>query len=250
MPTWMAAGMWGTITGVALVLGAAAGYLLPVRPRLSAGIMAFGAGALVSAVASELVVDAHDRGGVGATVGGFLAGAVAFTAVNRWLAGWGAKHRKRSTGQQPSEAEIGGSGLALAAGALLDGIPESIAIGVGLAEGGALGLAMIGAVIVSNVPEGLSSAAGMRGAGRSPRYVFGVWGGIAAASGVAAVVGATLVERLPGAAVGAIIAVAGGGVLAMLADTMIPEAFAETHDFTGLYTVLGFVAAFSLGTAA
>ena len=158
----------------------------------------------------------------------------------------GAKHRKRSGSQQPSEADQPGSGLALAIGALLDGVPESIVIGVRLIGGGVVSAVTVLAVFLSNVPEGLCSAAGMKQAGRSRRFIFGVWTGIAVISSIAALFGYVMVGRFAPAWIAAITAFAAGAILAMLADTMIPEAFEEAHDFTGLITVIGFLSAFVL----
>lgn len=102
------------------------------------------------------------------------------------------------------------------------------------------------AIFLSNLPEGLSSAAGMKRAGRGAGYVFGVWGGIALASGLAAIAGFVLFDGSSANAVAATTAVAAGAILAMLVDTMIPEAFEQAHDFAGLITVAGFLAAFAL----
>lgn len=162
------------------------------------------------------------------------------------LARQGAKHRKRSGGQQPSETENSGSGLAIAVGALLDGIPESIVIGLSLLHGGAVSVAAVVAIFLSNLPEGLSSAAGMKKAGRPKGYIFGVWGGIAVVSGIAALLGYAVFRHFSAAVVAATTAVAAGAILAMLVDTMIPEAFEEAHDFAGLITVAGFLASFAL----
>jgi ZIP family zinc transporter len=129
---------------------------------------------------------------------------------------------------------------------LLDGIPESIVIGVSLLAGHGVSIVALSAVFLSNVPEGLSSAAGMRKAGRGARYIFGVWGGIALASGIAALIGYVLFAGVAPARIAAVKAVAAGAILAMIADTMIPEAFEETHDYAGLVTVMGFLAAFAL----
>ena len=99
---------------------------------------------------------------------------------------------------------------------------------------------------LSNVPEGLSSAAGMKKAGRSARYIFGVWGGIALISGISALIGYVAFQGVPGEVIAATTALAAGAVLTMLVDTMIPEAFEETPDLAGLITVTGFLVAFLL----
>jgi zinc transporter, ZIP family len=152
------AGMWGLIAGSALLAGAALGYFTRVSQRLVAGVTAFGAGVLISVLSIDLMDEAHARGGFPAAAIGFLAGAFAYTVANVWLAARGARHRKRSGDQQPSESEQPGSGLAIAVGAFLDGVPESIAIGVSMIQGGGASAVMAAAIFLSNVPEGLSRA--------------------------------------------------------------------------------------------
>lgn len=249
MPVWLLAGWWGLVAGLALVVGALVAWLVRVPRRVVAGVMAFGAGVLISALAFDLVDEAERMGGLPATVAGFVVGAVVYVAANIALARRGARHRKRSGDQQPSEDEQQGSGAAIAVGALLDGVPESVVLGVSLLAGGGVGTAVLAAVFISNVPEGLSSAAGMKRAGRSAGYVFGVWGGIAAVSGLAALLGCLLLQGASAGTVAVITAVAAGAILAMLADTMIPEAFECTHLFTGLITTLGFLTAFGIERA-
>ncbi|HET7326680.1 MAG TPA: ZIP family zinc transporter [Nocardioidaceae bacterium] len=246
MQTWAAAGLWGLLGGGALVLGAGVAWTVRVPPKVIATVMAFGAGVLVSALAFELVADAAETGGLAATAIGFLAGAVLYTVANVALARHGARHRKRSGPQQPSESQASGSGAAIAIGALLDGVPESVVLGVGLLEGGSVSLGVLAAVFISNVPEGLSSAAGMKRAGRSASYVFGVWGTIAVVSGLSALGGYVALSGVPPTVIAVITAVAAGAVLAMIADTMIPEAFERAHLLTGLVTTVGFLIAFAI----
>jgi len=237
------AGFWGSVAGSALIVGALIGYFLPVPQRLIAAVMAFGAGVLVSVLSFDLMDEAYRQGGFAFTGGGFLAGALIYTIVNVYLSRRGAKHRKRSGDQL---ARSGGSGLIIAAGALLDGIPESIVIGLSLLSGGAVSAVAVAGIFISNIPEGLSSASGMRRAGWSAIRVVSVWTTIAIISGLAALLGYAVFGGLPIELVAAITAVAAGGVLAMLADTMIPEAFEVAHEFTGLITVAGFLVAFVL----
>lgn len=211
--------------------------------------MAFGAGVLISALAFELVDEAERTGGLGPTIGGFLAGSVVYVVANAALARRGARHHKRSQDQQPSQEESSGSGAAIAVGALLDGIPESVVLGASLLGGGGVGVGVLAAAFISNLPEGLSSAAGMKRSGRSAGYVFGVWGGIAVASGLAGMLGALLLQGASPATVAVITAVAAGAILAMVADTMIPEAFERAHLLTGLVTALGFLTACTIDRA-
>lgn len=247
VPLWAQAGFWGLLAGSALLLGAAVAWWSSLSQRLIAAVMAVGSGVLISAVAFDLMDEAYRQGGFDSTSFGFLAGAAVYTAANVYLSRRGANHRKRS-GHEPDESQSGteDSGLAIAVGALLDGIPESVVIGVGLLAGKGVSLVTVAAVFLSNVPEGLSSAAGMKKAGRGAGYVFGVWGVIALLSGLAALVGNIALVGASPEWIAATTAVAAGAILAMLADTMIPEAFAATHDYAGLITVAGFLLAFIL----
>jgi ZIP family zinc transporter len=227
--------------------------------RVVAAIMAFGAGVLISALSFELMEEGWERGGFLPVAGGFLGGAIIYTAANVVLAWHGARHRKRSEAHKraeqnqeaancgnPAEAKPQGNAMALALGALLDGIPESIVIGVSLIEGGKIGLVAVAAVFLSNLPEGLSSAAGMRKEGKSLAFTFGLWTAIAVVSGVAALIGYVAFAGSDPAAVAFVQALAAGAILAMIVDTMVPEAFEGTHDFAGVIAVSGFLLAFGL----
>lgn len=248
MPIALQAGFWGLVGGSALLLGAGIAYFVSLPQRLIAAVMAIGSGVLISAVAFDLMDEAYQRGGFDSTALGFLGGAAVYTAANVVVSRAGARHRKRS-GSNPDQSQQSaqdGSGLAIAVGALLDGIPESVVIGVSLLQGAGVSFVTVAAVFLSNVPEGLSSAAGMKQAGRGPGYIFGVWGTIAAVSGLAALLGNLLLADASPDAIAGTTAIAAGAILAMLVDTMIPEATEETHEFSGLITVAGFLAAFVL----
>jgi len=164
MPLSIQAALWGLLAGSALLLGAAVAWFATVPARLVAAVMASGSGVLVSALSFELMDEAYRRGGFDSTALGFLGGAAAYTFANIYISRRGGADRKRS-GDQWQRADEG-SGLAIAVGALLDGIPESVVIGASLPGGGSVSLVAVAAVFLANVPEGLSSAAGMRRAGR------------------------------------------------------------------------------------
>src|SRR5699024_2338221 len=148
--------------------------------------------------------------------GALVIGALAYLLANVLLARYGAQHRKRSGGQQPAESEQAGSGTAIAIGALLDGVPESVVLGISLLAGEGVGIAVLAAIFLSNLPEGLSSAAGMKNAGRSARYVFGIWAGIAVISGIAGALGAGLMGGVSGGTTALVTALAAGAILTMI----------------------------------
>lgn len=249
MPIWIDAGFWGLVAGSALVVGASVAWVVRVPRTVVASVMAFGSGVLISALAFDLVDEAEKNGGLMPTLVGFLGGATVYVAANVALARKGARHRKRSGDQQPSEQDQPGSGAAIAVGALLDGIPESVVLGLSLLGGGTVGVPVLVAIFISNLPEGLSSAAGMKRNGRSARYVFGVWSGIAIASGLAGLIGCLLLQSAGDGTVALITASAAGAILAMISDTMIPEAFERTHLYAGLLATIGFLTAFAVSRA-
>lgn len=248
MPMVVQAAFLGLLASSGLLIGAVAA--LAFRRRLShriiAAIMGFGGGVLIAVLAVDLMDAAFTAGGAIAATLGVLSGGAAFSATNWNLARHGARHRNRCGDcvEQPSEAEYQGSGKAIAVGAVLDGIPESLVIGLSLLAGEGIGPGLVAGFFLSNVPQGLSSASGMKKAGRSRRYIFGLWTGILLISGPAAAAGYLLLGTATPAVPAAILAFAAGAVLAMLAESMIPEAFADAQAFIGLITVVGFLLAF------
>lgn len=240
------AALWGFVGGFALLVGAVAGVRFAASQRTIGLIMGFGSGVLISAVAFELTEAAFEFGGADAVAVGMTLGALAFF-IGDWIVDRrGAARRKRSTGQPAAEDD--GSASAIVIGALMDGIPESIAIGVGLLSGGGVGVTMVAAVFLSNIPESLSAATGMREAGRSTRYILGVWGAVALVSAGAAAIGYGALGDADPDLIAAIQAFAAGAILVMLADTMMPEGFEHGGKAVGLVTVLGFTLAFILST--
>ncbi len=206
--------------------------------------MALGAGVLVSSVAFELMDEAYRIGGLDAAAVGLLLGAVVFFLADREVNRRGGGRRKNSGEEQ------GGSATAIAIGALLDGIPESAAIGISLIEGNGVGIALVAAVFLSNFPEGLSSAAGMKRAGRSTAHVLGLWGAVTLASTLAALLGYLFLAGASGNIVAAIQAFAAGATLTMLASTMMPEAYEDGGPVVGVVTTVGFLLAFVLSRVA
>jgi ZIP family zinc transporter len=238
--------LWGVLAASGLLIGALVASFGRLSHRVIAGVMGFGGGVLIAVLSIDLMDSAFREGGPVAATIGFLVGGITFCTINWRLARHGARHRNRcgECVAQTSEAEHKGSGLAIAAGAVLDGVPESLVIGLSLLGGGKIAPGLIVGFFLANVPQGLSSATGMKRAGRSSRYIFTLWTGILLISGMAAAAGYLLLGNSVPALPATIIAFAAGGVLAMLAESMIPEAFADAQPFIGLITVVGFLVAF------
>ena len=244
----MEAACWGLLASSGLLLGAvpALAFRSRLSHRIVAAIMGFGGGVLIAVLAFDLLESAFMDGGPIAVTLGFLSGATAFCSINWHLAQRGARHRNRCGDcvEQPSEADQRGSGQAIAVGAVLDCIPESLVIGLSLTGGEAIGPGLVAGFFLANVPQGLSSASGMKKAGRSKRYILSLWTGITLISGVAAAAGYLVLGMAAPMVPAIILAFAAGGVLAMLAESMIPEAFDDAQPYIGLITVVGFLVAY------
>jgi ZIP family zinc transporter len=241
MPGWLSAGIWGLVAGSALLVGAGVGDLVALKKRTIADVMAFGSGVLISALSFDLMAEAYRRGGFDSTSAGFLGGGVIYSIANWVLARHGAKNRKRSGGQQASESDQPGSGLAIAIGALLDGIPESMVIGISLLGGASVSMVAVVAIFISNIPEGLSSSAGMKKAGR-PCAVDQHYGHF----GNRIIDWIFVMQRHIGGFRRGNYGHCGRRYACHARRHDDPGAFDEARDWAGLLTVLGFLAAFIL----
>ena len=225
---------WGGLAAASLLIG----FALSGRGlsnRTIGLIMGIGAGALISAIAYELVPESAIAGGSMALA--FTLGALAFFAGDWLVDRRGGADRKDIAGDQ-----TGGSGAAIFVGTLLDNVPESIILGMSLALGGAINLAFLVAVFVSNLPEGVAGSINLQTAGRSRRTIFWMWTSLVFISAACAGLGYILIRWLPGADGHIAQAFAAGAMLTMLADAMMPEAFEHGGMLVGLFTVLGFLA--------
>jgi ZIP family zinc transporter len=225
------------------VIGAAIALVHQVTERTLGLIMAFGSGVLISAIAYDLVADAYrTAGGVGITAGIF-SGALAFFVGDMLIDRAGGKERKSI--QRTEE----GSAKAIVLGAVLDGIPESVVVGLSLLTGEGLSIAILAAVFLSNLPEAMAATTGLVGAGARPSRVLLMWTAVALVSATASAFGYALLGDASGGWIAYVQAFAAGAILTMLADTMMPEAFEHGGAVAGLATTLGFVLAFGLSVA-
>lgn len=233
------AALWGFVAASTLVLGAALAIVRPWSRRAIGLVTAFGVGALVSAVTLDLTTEAFELAGEPPVALGLAAGALVFTGGS-WLLhrGGKARHRKRSGGQQ-----AGAGALDIVLGTVLDGIPESLVIGITLLEGGAGGLAFLAAVAISNLPEALSATSGLLKCGWERGRILRLWAGVALVSALSAALGYVLLDGAPAALTATIQAFAAGAILAMVVDTMAPEAYEEAGPAVGVVTVFGYATA-------
>ena len=241
MPLWMQALGWGLVAAAALPLGAIVGAWFRLSPRVVAGFMAFGAGTLIAALGLVLMKQAQELGRLDYVAAGFMGGALAYTGADVLIRRWVGGHRARVRHTERI-------GLAIAAGSFIDNIPEGAVLGMAVGATG-VDAALLVAIFASNFPEALSSAARMRQAKRSPGYAIAVWCAIGSAAALASLAGHLAFGGSNGTAVAVANSIAAGAILAMLADTLIPEAYEEAHDYSGLITALGFLAAFALHKA-
>jgi len=233
---------WGLVAASSLVLGAAAALLRPIRLRTIGLVMGFGAGVLISAVAFDLVEEAVTKAsGNAAVLAGIFVGCAVFFSGDWFIDRMGGGRRKSARGKQEDA-----SALSIVLGTVLDGIPESIVIGLTIYEGGAVGAAYLVAVFISNVPEALSSTSGLAASGWRSRVILGMWTLIALVSALASLAGFAVFQDSSPNTIAFVLAFAAGAILTMLADTMMPEAYEHGGKLVGVVTTLGFAVAFTI----
>jgi zinc transporter, ZIP family len=232
---------WGLVGGSSLVIGGAMARRLPLTPRHVGLIMAFGSGVLISAVAYELVHEAFETsaGDGGIALGLFLGSALFFGAevLIDLLAS------KRPDAGGPAQ-----SGRALVLGIVLDGIPESLVLGLTVLESGTVSVAFLVAVFIANLPEAIAATAALERAGRDPKRIMRFWVLVTLGFGVASLVGYVALDAASPRTVAIVLAFAGGAVLTMLANTMMPEALHHGGKLAGFVTTVGFALAFAIST--
>jgi zinc transporter, ZIP family len=235
---------WGLLSASSLVIGAVIALRIRIPLRAIGLIMGFGAGVLISAVAFDLVDEAAGKStGRGALIAGLFAGCLVFFVGDRLIDRLGGGDRKDPTG---AEEEGGGSPLSIVLGTVLDGIPESMVIGLAIFEGGAVGAAYLAAVFISNLPEAISSTSGLLGSGWVKSRILWMWIGIALVSAVASLAGYGLFQDSSPEVVAFVLTFAAGAILTMLANTMMPEAFEHGGRWVGIMVTLGFATAFTI----
>ncbi len=229
---------WGLVAASSLVLGAVLGELRAWPPRLIGLVLAFGAGALISAVSFDLAQEGARVGDAGVTAAGLAVGAITYFTLNRLVG-----RRTRNAGGEQDDA-----GTALALGAFLDGVPEQAVLGLSIASGEGVSVGLLVAIFISNLPEAIGSSTEMLAAGKGRGAIRRLWFLVALVCAAATVVGYAIADNVSGNVNAAIDGFAAGALLVMLIDSMIPEAVRKGGDASGLVTVLGFAVAAGLST--
>jgi len=234
--------LWGLLATSSLIVGGLIASWFSLSKRSLGVIMAFGAGALISAVSYELVFEAVKLAkGTGFPALGFFAGSLTFFLCDKLIETLGASDRAAIASTHQSSLVI-----PMVLAIILDGIPESIVIGLGIFEGGKVSIAMLVAVFISNIPEAIAGSTGMKAGGWSRRRILMLWLSIALVCSIGTVAGFSLFSSASDNWLSFIQAFAGGAILMMLANSMMPEAFEHGGKMAGVFTVLGFAVSLTI----
>jgi ZIP family zinc transporter len=250
-----AAAGWGLVVGASLLAGAVAAALLQLPERVAATLTAFGGGILLAAVALELVPEADAEAGAALTAAGLIAGTLVYVAADAWVSRDKDAEMMRRSGHAMAAGRAsrmpGGDhaaaarGEAIAAGIFIDGVPESIALGLTVAEG-ELGIALLVGILVGNVVESYGAAQPIIAGGRSKGFAIRLLGLIGLALVAATVVGGTVLADASPELIGTAQAIAAGAVLAVISIAIVPHAFEEVSRLVAAATMAGFVAGYLL----
>jgi ZIP family zinc transporter len=234
--------LWGLLAASSLLIGGLLVLRVRIGDRAIGLVLAFGGGVLISAVAYELVDEAFTTSrGAGGVAAGLTAGALVFFIGDTVIDRMGGAGRKSMAGGHEA-----GTALAIVLGIVLDGIPESAVLGLTVLQGGTVSAAMLVAVFLSNLPEAIAATTGLRLSGWRARHIIGLWLVVMLVSALASLAGYGLFDSASPTTVAFVLSFAAGAILTMLADTMMPEAFARGGKLVGLATTLGFGLAFAI----
>jgi zinc transporter, ZIP family len=243
---------WGIVVGASLVAGAVAAAVVTLPGRAAALLTAFGGGVLLAAIAFELMPEADREAGVGLTIAGVLAGTLVYVAADAWLSRDEGMDRMRRSGHAAAAGQPmmmhnadAARGESIAAGLFVDGVPESLALGLTVAEG-EIGVALLAGVLIGNVVEAYGAAQPIVAGGHSKRFAITLLAAIGAALALATVLGGTVLADASGELVGTAQAVAAGAVLAVVTIAIVPHAFEEVSRLVAATTVLGFLVGYVL----
>ncbi|PLR67143.1 ZIP family metal transporter [Bacillus sp. UMB0893] len=235
------AALWGAFAGSSILLGALLGIYKEIPRKVLGFIMSFGTGVLIGAASFELLRESVEDGGLMAASIGFIFGSLTFTVSELIITKKGGNERKRSR-HNPNDH----SGVSIFIGTVIDAIPESVIIGVSLLQNGSVSLLMVAAVFISNFPEGLSSSVGLRKDNYSKKKILLMWIIVLMLSSLSSLLGFSLLQTADETVLSFIGAFAAGGIIAMVASTMMPEAFEEGGPIVGLIASLGVLASLIL----
>jgi zinc transporter, ZIP family len=254
MSNFGASAGWGLVVGGSLLTGALAAAFLRLPKRVAAGLTAFGGGVLFAAIALELVPEADAGAGAALTAGGLLAGTLLYVAADHWLSQDEDMAMMRRSGHAAAagremEMPVGHAeaarGESIAAGLFVDGVPESIALGLTIAEG-EIGVALLAGIVLGNVVEAYGAAQPIIAGGHSRAFAIRLLGMIGVALALATVVGGTVLSDASAELVGVAQAVAAGAVLAVISIAIAPHAFSEVSRLAAVATMAGFIVGYLL----
>lgn len=235
--------LYGFMGAFALIFGAFCGSFFKVKEKIIGLFMAFGAGSLIAALSFGLLEESHKLAGLYHSIWAFVLGGLIFVLGDLIIIKLGGRGHKRHYNTNDM------NGWAIVLGAVLDGIPESLALGVSLLVSQGIGLLMLTAIFLSNFPEGLSSAYDLMKAGQNKKKIIITWSLVALSGFIFVILGYTIFSHISQSILGITEAIAAGALLAMLASTMMPEAYQESGLYVSLITVFGFLIIFLLSKA-